>query len=307
MGMGEPDLLILGTGAMACLFAARLSAAGVKVKMLGTWAAGLTALSQQGVRVVELNGEERVYPVQATSDPSAWAGASRALVLVKAWQTEQSAQQLLKCLHPDGLVLTLQNGDGNYEKLCHVLGVRRVALGATTLGATLLGPGKVRPAGEGVITLGIHAQLKPISEMLGKAGFVVETVTDIQSVQWGKMVINTAINPLTAILRVPNGALLTKPNARAVMASAAREAAAVAVAKGVQLPYPDPVVAVETIARRTSANYSSMLQDILRGAPTEVDFITGAIVRVGEITGVATQVNRTLWRLVKAIGENQGS
>lgn len=301
--MNEPEILIVGTGAMACLFAARLSAAGILVKMLGTWTEGLSALSQHGVRVVDSNGEEQAYPVQAVSEPAVCQGCSHALVLVKAWQTEDAAQRLLQCLEPDGLVLTLQNGDGNFEKLSHVLGIGRVALGATTLGATLLGPGIVRPAGEGVITLGIHAQLKPIANLLGGAGFVVETVADVHSVLWGKMVINTAINPLTAILRVPNGALLTKPSARAVMASAATEAAAVAVAKGVQLPYPDAVTAVETIARRTAANYSSMLQDILREAPTEVDFITGAIVRSGEKLGVPALVNRTLWYLVKAISE----
>jgi 2-dehydropantoate 2-reductase len=225
------------------------------------------------------------------------------LVLVKAWQTEDAAQRLLPCLTSDGLVLSLQNGDGNFEKLAQYLGVARVAFGATTLGATLLGPGFVRPAGEGVITLGIHARLKSVSDLLVKAGFVLETASDIHAVQWGKMVINTAINPLTALLRVPNGMLLTKPGARAVMALAAREAAAVAVAKGVQLPYPDPVVAVESIARQTAANYSSMLQDILREAPTEVDFITGAIVRSGEKLGVPAPVNRTLWYLVKAISE----
>lgn len=301
--MEKSDILIVGTGAMACLFAARLSAAGVRVMMLGTWTEGLSALSQQGVRVVEADGSEKNYQVQAASDPKNFVGCSLALVLVKAWQTEQAAQRLLQCLDAEGLALSLQNGDGNYDKLTRLLGVRRVAFGATTLGATLLGPGIVRPAGDGVLTLGIHAQLKPLADLLGKAGFIVETVMDIKSVQWGKMVINTAINPLTALLRIPNGALLTKPSARAVMASAAREAAAVAVAKGVQLPYPDPVLAVESIARRTAANYSSMLQDILRGAPTEIDFITGAILRAGEKTGVPTPVNRTLWLLVKAIGE----
>lgn len=301
--MEKPDILIVGTGAMACLFAARLSGAGVRVMMLGTWVEGLSVLRRQGVRLVEPDGREQIFRVQTESDPKALAGCSLALVLVKAWQTEQAAQRLMQCLAGDGLALSLQNGDGNYERLSRHLGVRRVAFGATTLGATLLGPGIVRPAGDGVITLGIHAQLKPLADLLGKAGFIVETVMDIQSVQWGKMVINTAINPLTALLRIPNGALLTKPSARAVMSTAAREAAAVAVAKGVQLPYPDPVLAVESIARRTAANYSSMLQDILRGAPTEIDFITGAIVRSGEKTGVPTPVNRTLWLLVKAMGE----
>jgi 2-dehydropantoate 2-reductase len=85
------------------------------------------------------------------------------------------------------------------------------------------------------------------------------------------------------------------------MASAAREAAAVAVARGVPLPYPDPVAAAEAIARRTATNRSSMLQDIDRGAPTEIDAINGAIVRTGEEQGVPVPINRSLWLLVKAL------
>lgn len=285
---------------MACLFAARLSEAGLQVMMLGTWTEGLRALSQQGVRLVDPQGREQAFPVRVSDDPKACAGAKLALVMVKAWQTEQVGSRLMQCVDLDGLVLTLQNGDGNYEKLTHLLGPKRVALGATTLGATLLAPGIVRPAGEGVITLGIHERLKPMADILGRAGFIVDTVADISAVQWGKLVINAAINPLTALLRVQNGELMTRPSARIVMTAAAREAAAVAIAKGVHLPYPDPVVAAESIARKTASNYSSMLQDILRGAPTEIDTITGAIVREGEKTGVSVPVNRTLLLLVKA-------
>jgi 2-dehydropantoate 2-reductase len=298
--MDKFDVLIVGTGAMACLFAARLSEAGLRVMMLGTWAEGLQTLSMQGVRLVESDGSQRVFPVLVTDDPDACSGAKLALVMVKAWQTEQAGQRLARCVDPEGLVLTLQNGEGNYEKLSQLLGSKRVAMGATTLGATLLSPGTVRPAGDGVISLGLHGQLKPLADLLRKAGFIVETVADISSVQWGKLVINAAINPLTALLRISNGELLKRPSARAVMTAAAREAAAVAIAKGIHLPYPDPAVAAESIARRTAMNYSSMLQDILRGAPTEVDFITGVVVRAGEKTGVPVPVNRTLWLLVKA-------
>jgi 2-dehydropantoate 2-reductase len=298
--MDEFDILIVGTGAMACLFAARLAAAQLRVMMLGTWVEGLQALNHQGVKVVDNKGTEQVYPVKVSEDPRTCAGAKLILVLVKAWQTEQTGQRLLECITPDSLVLTLQNGEGNYERLAHLLGVNRVAVGATTLGATLLGPAIVRPSGDGMITLGIHSRLKPMTDILEKAGFIVETVPDISSVQWGKLIINAAINPLTALLRIRNGELLNRLSARSVMIAAAREAAAVAHAKGIHLPYPDPVLATEAIARRTDLNYSSMLQDVLRGAQTEVDFINGAVVQVGEIKGVPVPVNRTLWLLVRA-------
>jgi 2-dehydropantoate 2-reductase len=290
---------------MACLFAARLSASGSEVTMLGTWREGIEALRRGGVTLVDTEGREQSCPVRATDDPAECAGARAALVLVKSWQTERAATQLAKCLDPEGVALTLQNGLGNREKLSKVLGAQRVALGVTTLGANLLGPGRVRLAGEGVISLSVHSRLGPVSGSLHQAGFAVENAPDPDSLLWGKLVINAAINPLTALLGVPNGDLLERPTARALMVTVAREAAAVATAQGLHLPYPDPVAAVETIARRTSANRSSMLQDVQRGAPTEIDAICGAIVSAGEQDDVPTPANRTLWQLVKALEDDR--
>jgi len=286
---------------MACLFAARLSAAGTAVTMLGNWPEGLEALRTSGVTLVDADDRRQSYPVTVTSDPASCRGARTALVLVKSWQTAHAAAQLGACLAQDGVALTLQNGMGNREKLAQALGARRVALGVTTLGANLLGPGLVRSAGDGVISLSVHSRLGPLAEMLRTAAFLVENAPDPDALLWGKLVINAAINPLTALLKVPNGEILSRPTARSLMVAAAREAAAVAVAQGVRLPYPDPVVAAETIARRTAANRSSMLQDVQRRAPTEVDAICGAIVTAGEQTGVPTPVNRTLWQLIKAL------
>jgi 2-dehydropantoate 2-reductase len=297
----KKSLLIVGTGAMACLFAARLSAAGVSVALLGTWYEGLQALGQYGVRLVEDDGNEQAYPVRVSSQPQNYAYSRFALVLVKSWQTRRAANYLAECLADDGLALTLQNGLGNYEQLAEVLGARRVALGTTTAGATLLEPGRVRPSGEAVISLNLQPALKPLVSWLRSAGFVVENAPDANALLWGKLVINAAINPLTALLGVPNGELLARSSAHTLLKAAAREAAAVAVAQGISLPYPDPVMAAETIARRTADNHSSMLQDVQRGAPTEIDAICGAIVRAGEKNGVPVPINRTLWQLVNAL------
>jgi 2-dehydropantoate 2-reductase len=295
------SVLIMGTGAMACLFAARLSAADVPVFMFGSWREGLHALQTAGVRLVSETGEEHAYPVQVISQPGDCPGSRYAMVLVKSWQTQAAARQLSSCLAPNGVALTLQNGVGNREALSKTLGAKRVSLGVTTIGATLLGPGRVREAGEGVISMSGHPQLLPLANMLRAAGFLIEIEHDPTAMLWGKLVINAAINPLTAILEIPNGELLARSPARLLMQSIVREAAAVAVAQGIRLPYPDPVVAAEAIARRTALNQSSMLQDVLRGAPTEVDEICGAIVQAGENTGVPTPSIRTVWQLVRAL------
>jgi 2-dehydropantoate 2-reductase len=301
MSSKPASILIVGSGSMACLFAGRLSAAGVAVTMLAGWPAGLQALRQNGVIVVDADGIESSYPIQITDDPLECMGARFALVLVKSWQTDRAAHQLEDCLAKDGVALTLQNGIGNREKLSRQLGGQRVALGVTTIGANLLGPGRVRPAGEGVISLGAHPLMGQMAVILRAGGFLVEMSPDPNALLWGKLVINAAINPITALLGITNGELLERLPARVLLATVAREAAAVAVAQGVRLPYPDPAVAVESIARRTATNRSSMLQDVARGAPTEIDAICGAIVEAGERTGVPTPANRTLWQLVKAL------
>lgn len=295
------SILVVGTGALASLFAARLAGAGREVMMLGTWPEALDAVRRDGVLLIEANGTERAYPVRALSDPAACTGVEYALVLVKAWQTHRAARQLAVCLAPTGLALTLQNGLGNAEILSSALGPERVALGVTTSGANTLAPGKVQAGGEGVTSVGSHPRLPPLVAALGAAGFEVETVPEADPLLWGKLVINAAINPLTALLRVPNGELLARAPARQLMAAAAREAAGVAAARGVSLPYPDPVAAVEDVARRTASNRSSMLQDVERGAPTEIEAISGAIARTGGELGVAIPVTETLWRLVHAL------
>jgi 2-dehydropantoate 2-reductase len=294
-------ILIVGTGALATLFAARLAASGHPVTMLGSWQAGLDALAHEGARLVDMQGGLQVSAVRIARNPRAVKGIKHALVLVKSWQTAQAATQLVACLPQDGLVVTLQNGLGNDAILSKALGRRRVSLGVTTSGATLLGPGLVRPGGEGRISLQAHPRLGALELALNDAGFRTEVVEDARSLVWGKLVVNAAINPLTALLRVPNGELLNRPSARLVMKSLASEAAAVAYAQGIRLPFEDPVDAAESVARRTATNHSSMFQDVQRGAPTEIDAICGAVTRTGKKAGIPTPVNQVCWQLVQAI------
>jgi 2-dehydropantoate 2-reductase len=268
--------------------------------MLGSWKSGLQALEENGARLITDGERAYAYPVRVTSDPNECTGACHALVLVKAWQTERAAVQLATSLAADGVALTLQNGLGNRETLASNLGETRVAAGITTTGATLLGPGLVRAAGEGEISLEAHTGLASLQTALAGAGFNVRVVNDTQALLWGKLVVNAAINPLTALLRLPNGELLSRPDAKLLMHKLAEEAVSVARAQGVNLPFNDAVRAAEEVARKTAANHSSMYQDVRRGAKTEIDAICGAIAEIGKKSGIATPVNRICWRLLRA-------
>lgn len=284
-------ITILGTGALACLFGARLASVA-EVTLVGTWAEGLAAIQERGIVVEGPEGATTVR-VQAAPLDAGVGSADLVLVLVKAWQTEHVAGYLSSLLTPNGIALTLQNGLGNLEKLGP-----RARLGVTTLGATLLGPGHVRLGGIGPTHI---AAPEWVADLLRSAGFETHLAENVEGLLWSKLVANCGINALTALLRVPNGELLARPDATAVMDRAATECAAVARARDIALPFDDPIAHVREVAQRTATNSSSMLQDILRGAPTEIEAINGAVAREGKRLYVPTPVNEMLWRLIRAL------
>lgn len=290
-------ILVVGTGALATFFAARLSNIGANITMLGTWQAALDTLNKKGATLIDINGKKSTYPVHAVTQCQ---NSELALVLVKSWQTERVAQQLANCLTPNGLAITLQNGLGNNAILASRLGAGSVVQGVTTTGAALVEPGVVRAGGEGLVSLEMHPRLGAFTALLTEAGIQSEVVPSAASLVWSKLVINAAINPLTALLNISNGALLQRPSARKLMGELAIETAAVAAAQHIALSFNAPVQTAETVARKTAVNFSSMLQDVRRGAPTEIDAICGAIVNAGITAGVATPLNKTMTALVKA-------
>jgi 2-dehydropantoate 2-reductase len=189
--------------------------------------------------------------------------------------------------------------------MAEVLGAERVVAGVTSHGATLLGPGRVRHAGKGPTHIAarpeIAEKLADVATVFEQAGFEVHLSADLDSLVWGKLIINVGINALTGILRVPNGQLVEIPAASELMAQAVAEAVAVCQAKGVTLPYDDPLGRVQEVAHATATNRASMLQDVLRGVPTEIGVINGAIVREGKRLGVSTPVNEFIVTTIRAI------
>ena len=133
------------------------------------------------------------------------------------------------------------------------------------------------------------------------AGLNSKKSDNVDNLLWGKLIINVGINALTAITRLKNGRLPDLEGTRLIMEEAVKEAVSVAKAKGISLPYPDPISRVIEVCRATSGNIASMLQDVLKEKITEVDFINGAVVREGKSSGIPTPVNLTLTSLIHAI------
>jgi 2-dehydropantoate 2-reductase len=297
-------IALIGTGAMASLLAARLSTIS-PVVMVGSWAGQIAAVNEQGLWLEAADGRRTHFPtVRATAQPAEVGPVRLAFILVKSWQTAAAAERTARLLQPDGLAISLQNGWGHLGTLTAVLGAQRVTAGVTSEGASLLAPGVVRHAGRGVTYLGYDddnkTQVTAAAGWLQQAGFEVRLEANLAGLIWRKLVVSSAINPLTALLRLPNGELLQRPSARRLLRALAEETAAVAQAAGIQLPPGDPVAGVEEVAAATAPNRSSMLQDLERGTPTEIEAISGAIVGQAEAAQTAAPLNQTMQALILA-------
>ncbi len=275
--------------------------------MLGSWAEGIAAVRREGIRITERDGSVRQVQLPATTDPPRSRPSIAALLLVKSYQTERAAAWAARVLRPAGLAVTFQNGLDNGPKLAAAVGSERAAVGVNYTGATLLGPGETRHTAQLTNIIGTSPvtaeRVIALCDLLTSVGLSTRASDAIEGELWGKGVVNAAINPLTALWRVPNGELLATPERRGLLADLVAEAAAVARARGIALPLADPLAHTEMICRVSAANHSSMLQDIERGRPTEIDSINGVIVGEGRRLGVPTPMNEAVWRLVRAMGE----
>ena len=270
--------------------------------MLGSWPHGVDAINKRGIRV-EANGVVETVQVSAGVDPQQFASVTVAVLAVKSWQSERAARLAAGVLAPDGLAVTLQNGLGNLEKLAKCVGAERAVAGVTTQGAALLAPGYVRYGGGGetffALCASTRARLQKLAALFEAASFPARLTVELEGLLWGKLAINAGINALTALLSIPNGELLSRPDACEIMLAAARETEAVATALGVEMPF-DASEEVSKVAASTGSNFSSMMQDMLRGAPTEIDAINCAISHEAVRHGVTTPVNDMLCKLVRA-------
>ena len=300
------NFLIVGPGAMGCLFAGHLKKAGHQVVILDYKKERVNHINGNGISLEGVGGNFNVQVTAVTGKPSRKFDV--VLICVKAYQTDEVARTLSSWLDPNAMVLTLQNGLGNLEILKKALGDKRVLGGVTAEGATLLGPGHVRHAGRGPTVIGPAGSddgpAANIVSAFAAAGFDVRAVDEVEDLIWGKLIVNVGINALAAITKLKNGRLPDIDGTRQVMKEAVLEAVRIADVKGIKLPYPDPIERVLEVCRGTADNIASMLQDVLAQRATEIRFINGAIVSEGRSLGIPTPVNFTLSCLVEALQES---
>jgi 2-dehydropantoate 2-reductase len=246
-----------------------------------------------------LSFDEQV-PVAASTQPAAVADADVVLFAVKSPDTEATGEQMRPHLKPGALVLCLQNGVDNAERLRAVLPEHDVAAAVVYVATEMAGPGHMRHHGRGELVIEPSPGSERLAQALTAAGVPTEISDNVRGALWAKLILNCAYNALSAVGRMPYGPLVQRPGVLAVMRDVVAECRAVAAADGVTLPG-DVDAAVRRIAETMPTQYSSTAQDLMRGKPSEIDHLNGYVVQRGDALGVPTPANRVLWAVVKLV------
>jgi 2-dehydropantoate 2-reductase len=296
-------VLILGAGAMGCLYGAALHRGGASVTLVDVNRDHLAAINEHGLELETRAGTEHL-PIPALLPEQVGEAADLIVVFTKTFHTDAALQGIAAAIGPETLLLSLQNGLGNDERLARHAPRERVMVGVSTLPADLVGPGRVRSHGEGGTKLypafaGDAGMVHAFCTALAAGGMSAAPDPQIHAAIWSKAIFNAAMNPLCALtLRTP-GFLGAHEESRALIRAVVEEGAAAAQANGITLDAA-AIHALTEVSMTDHANHeASMLQDVKAGRRTEVDAINGAIVEAAKARGVVVPVTQTLWCLVK--------
>jgi 2-dehydropantoate 2-reductase len=301
---------IIGAGAIGCLFAARLKRAGNEVLLVHNDRKVVSQIRKNGIRVREQDGKTLRVAIPIVKGPANLRGVDLVLFTVKAYSTEEAAFQHRNKVRPGSTFLTLQNGLGNLETLGRFFGKGRVVAGSTTEASLLLRPGFVVHAGKGKTVIGeengpLWGRASDVLRTLIVAGFNASLTRNVRGVIWSKAIINSAINPVSALTRLRNGELADAEGIRELMLDVIHEGLQVSRATRVNLEPKDVVRLLFRILHATALNQSSMLQDVERRRKTEIRQLNGAIVKYGQTMGVSTPNNALLTYLVLGLEKGQ--
>lgn len=294
---------IVGCGSLGGLMARRLADSGCPIQIFQRGGATLEALRSSGIAFEE-GGIVTRLSVRAEDDPDRLEKADLSIIAVKAFDTGAVASALPGLMKPEGLVLTVQNGLGNGEKLASVLGGERVAVGACTYGAYRDESGILHLGGDGEILFGpIKAgeNWKAVETLLRESGLAARLVEDPILAVWKKLIVNAGINPVAALIRSENGGILSCRDTEDLCRSLVEEACLVANDGGIPLDAGDMWLKVRSVIRGTAGNRCSMLQDVLSGRDTEIDAISGEILRLGRIRGRNLPRTGTVCSLIRGM------
>ena len=293
---------VMGAGAVGCYYGGMLARAGHLVVLIAR-PPHVQAISTAGLRLQTQTFDEQVR-LQTSADASAVQGADVVLFCVKSSDTEAAGRLMQPYLQTNALVLCLQNGVDNADRLRAVLPGRSVSAAVVYVATEMAGPGHVKHHGRGDLVIEPSTSSAAAADTLTAAGVPTVVSNNVQGELWAKLTLNCAYNAVSAIAQLPYGKTVAGAGVQDLMRDVVAECLLVAGAYGVQMAG-DAQLAVANLAASMPNQLSSTAQDLARGKPTEIDYLNGFIVQRGAALGIATPANRVLWALVKLLeGKN---
>ncbi len=296
-------IAIIGSGAMGSLYGGILAENGHDIYFIDVFKDHVDAINENGL-VIEKDGQERtIKNVKAFTDSSNIGIVDLAIIFVKSTITDLAIKANKDIIGKNSLVLTLQNGMGNIEKINSVVDKKQVIVGTSANGASMIEAGKIKHSGKGGTIVGeisgdLTDRINEIHQMIDveELGYC-KLAENVMSLIWEKLIVNCGINPLTALTKLKNGQLLDNPESEEILEEIVFEAIRVAKASGIKLSFDDASYC-KSICKATSENQSSMLSDILNNRKTEIQNINGAIVRIGQELGIEAPYNKVMTNLI---------
>jgi 2-dehydropantoate 2-reductase len=302
-----PPIAVVGAGAVGSYFGGMLARAGAPVTLIGR-APHVEAINRDGLFIDSIHFKENVS-VSASTELAAVRDAQLVLFSVKTVDTENVAKLLAPYLAPETIVVSLQNGVDNVERIDFAAGIQAIPA-VVYIAVEMVGLGRVKHSGRGDVIVGdpspnhdaSESDLAKIATTFMRADVPCRISENITAELWEKLIMNCAYNALSALSRSRYGRIARDSGTVEVMKRVVNEAAAVGNAAGVKLSAEKMFAAVLKLgAEAMPEAVSSTAQDIARGKPTEIDSLNGFLVRRGAELVVPTPVNETLYSLVKLL------
>jgi len=303
------NILVVGPGAVGGYFGGMLAKAGENVTFLAK-EAYYNALTPAGLRIKSFKGDFS-SKVHAIKGPSEIGNMDLILMCVKSYDTEATAHQIKNNIDENTVVLSLQNGIDNTEKIGSILGRDNVIAGVVLLLAEVVSPWEIHHYSRSEIVMGetnnnVSSGLKKIVDVFNNANILCSITNNIQKEQWKKLIWNTAFNPLTTLTRSTPKELLSVPETELIVRKIMMETLNVANKIGINIDGNIVNGHIES-TRKLDNSKTSMLQDLVKGKRLEIDAINGAVIAKGKEAGIPTPYNDILYSLLKHLSVKAGS
>ncbi len=302
--------VIVGGGAIGRLFGSFLGTGGHEVNLIDIDQKVIGAMQGEGIGLMAQDEEDRdivvSVPVTALENGAKVESCDLVLLLVKSQATLAAARSVAHLITDTCPMICIQTGLGNLEELKTVVEEKNILLGLTFMSGTALAGARVRQGGVGTTFIGelngdFTPRLEKIAKTFNDCGIITEMSHRILGRLWCKVIVFSAINPLSAILKVPNGCLTTRIESVTLMKALLEEGKKVATACSVDLACDDLYQLLFETCQQSANNLSSMLQDILNDRATEIEAQNGAICRYAELHGVPVPTHRAIVQLIKLL------